>query len=189
MKLVPDQTIAVVVAVEGGLVADHAIRKCFLYIQSGDVMSKRRFKFIYILPIIFIINLLLTSCMEKGVVISKPDEFTHIFEASDTIVMRSIALVYKEKGLGDATINPEKNQVESDYVIKDEWRSKTTARVKKINWKECEVTLSVMTEKKTAKGWELRRLLEKRQYDKLFNAIDLQIYQELYKVKEGRVSP
>jgi len=127
--------------------------------------------------------------MEEGVVISKPDEFTHTFEASDKIVMRSIALVYKEKGLGNAAINPEKNQVESDYVIKDEWRSKTISRVKKINWKECEVTLSVITEKKTAKGWELRRLLGKRQYDSLFNAIDLQIYQEMYKIKEGRVSP
>ena len=126
--------------------------------------------------------------MEEGVVISKPDEFTHIFEASDTIVIRSIASVYKEKGLGNATINPEKNQVESDYVIKDEWRSKTIARVKKINWKECEVTLSVITEKKTANGWEMRRLLEKSQYDSLFNAIDLQIYKELYRVKEGRDS-
>lgn len=126
--------------------------------------------------------------MEEGVVISKPDEFTHIFEASDTIVMRSIALVYKEKGLGNATIIPEKNQVESDYIIKDGWRSKTIARIKKIGWKECEVTLSVITEKKTAKGWELRRLLEKEQYDSLFNAIDLQIYKELYKAKEGRTS-
>lgn len=167
--------------------ADHAIRECF-YPQSGDTMSKRRFQCIYILPIIFIINLFLTSCMEEGVVISKPDEFSHTFEASDNIVIRSIALVYKEKGLGNATINPGKNQVESDYVIKDEWRSKTIARVKKINWKECEVTLSVITEKKAAKGWELRRLLGKEQYDSLFNAIDLEIYRQLYKVKEGRIS-
>jgi hypothetical protein len=35
----------------------------------------------------------------------------------------------------------------------------------------------------------MRRLLEKRQYDKIFNAIELQIYEQLYKVKEGRVSP
>jgi hypothetical protein len=103
--------------------------------------------------------------------------------------MRAIAVVYKEKGLGNPTINTEKNLVESDHVIKDDWRSKTIARVKKINWKECEVTLSVITEKKTAKGWEMRRLLEKQQYDSLFNAIDLQVYRELYKVREGRVSP
>ncbi len=181
--------IAVEVAVAGGPEADHAIKLCFLYPQSGDVMSKRRSKFICILPIIFIVNLLLASCIEEGAVISKPDEFTHIFEANDTIVMRAIALVYKEKGLGNPTINTEKSLVESDHVIKDDWRSKTIARVKKINWKECEVTLSVITEKKTAKGWEMRRLLEKQQYDSLFNAIDLQVYRELYKVREGRVSP
>jgi hypothetical protein len=152
-------------------------------------MSKCRLTRICILPVICIITLLHASCMEEGVVISKPDEFTHIFEASDTIVLKSIVLVYKEKGFGNATINPEKNQVESDYTIKDAWRSKTIARVKKINWKESEVTLSVITEKKTAKGWELRRLLEKSQYDSIFNAIDLQIYRELYKVREGRGSP
>ena len=64
-----------------------------------------------------------------------------------------------------------------------------TARVKKIDWKECEVTLSVITEKKIPSGWEMRRLLEKEQYDKYFDAIELQIYKELYKVKEGRGNP
>jgi hypothetical protein len=126
--------------------------------------------------------------MEEGTVISKPDEFTHTFETNESIALRAIALVYKSKGLGNPSINHDKNLVESDYVMKGEWRSKTIARVKKINWKECEVTLSVITEKKTVKGWELRRLLGKKQYDSLFDAIDLQIYQELYKEKEGRVS-
>ena len=127
--------------------------------------------------------------MEGEQVISKPDEFTHIYEAGENIVIQAIALTFKEKGFGNATINPDKNQVESEYIIQGEWRTKSTARVKKINWKECEVALSVNTEKKTKTGWEMRRLLEKRQYDKIFNAIELQIYEQLYKVKEGRVSP
>ena len=127
--------------------------------------------------------------MEGEQVISKPDEFTRIYEAGENIVIQAIALTFKEKGFGNATINPDKNQVESEYIIQGEWRTKSTARVKKINWKECEVALSVNTEKKTTTGWEMRRLLEKRQYDKIFNAIELQIYEQLYKVKEGRVSP
>jgi hypothetical protein len=127
--------------------------------------------------------------MEGEQVISKPDEFTRIYEAGENIVIQAIALTFKEKGFGNATINPDKNQVESEYIIQGEWRTKSTARVKKINWKECEVALSVNTEKKTKTGWEMRRLLEKRQYDKIFNAIELQIYEQLYKVKEGRVSP
>ena len=127
--------------------------------------------------------------MEGEQVISKPDEFTRIYEAGENIVIQAIALTFKEKGFGNATINPDKNQVESEYIIQGEWRTKSTATVKKINWKECEVALSVNTEKKTKTGWEMRRLLEKRQYDKIFNAIELQIYEQLYKVKEGRVSP
>jgi hypothetical protein len=127
--------------------------------------------------------------MEGEQVISKPDEFTRIYEAGENIVIQAIALTFKEKGFGNATINPDKNQVESEYIIQGEWRTKSTARVKKINWKECEVALSVNTEKKTTTGWEMRRLLEKRQYDKIFNAIELQIYEQLYKAKEGRVSP
>jgi hypothetical protein len=43
--------------------------------------------------------------------------------------------------------------------------------------------LSVITEKKIANGWEMRRLLEKKQYDTFFNAIELQLYQEMYRVK------
>lgn len=145
--------------------------------------------FIFILPVIFVVSLFLTSCMEGEQVISKPDEFTRIYEAGENIVIQAIALTFKEKGFGNATINPDKNQVESEYIIQGEWRTKSTARVKKINWKECEVALSVNTEKKTTTGWEMRRLLEKEQYDKIFNAIELQIYEQLYKVKEGRVSP
>jgi len=53
--------------------------------------------------------------------------------------------------------------------------------VKRLNWKECEVTLAVTTEKKTNTGWEMRRLLEKDQYDRFFSVIDLKIYEEMSK--------
>ncbi len=132
---------------------------------------------------------MLASCREEGEVTSKPDEYKRVFEAGENTIMHAIAEVLKEKKFGTAKINPAKKQVESDYVIQDEWRSKTVARIKKLNWKECEVTLSIISEKKTSKGWEMRRLLENKQYDNFFDAIELQIYQELYKVKEGRISP
>jgi hypothetical protein len=146
-------------------------------------MSKYIFFLIFILPVIFLMGLCLTSCSEDGPVLSKPDEFTHVYEANENSILQAIAQVFKEKGFGKATIQPEKNQVESDYTIQGEWRTKNIARVKKISWKETEVTLSVITEKKTSTGWEMRRLLEKKQYDDFFDAIDLQIYKELYKVK------
>lgn len=144
---------------------------------------------LFILPVIIIASLFLTSCMEGWQVISKPDEYTRVYEAGEDTILRALTQVFREKGFGNASVNPEKKQVESDYLIQDDWRSKSIARVKKINWKECEVSLSVITEKKTSTGWEMRRLLEKEQYDKLFLAIELQIYQEQYKLKEDRSNP
>jgi len=146
-------------------------------------MNKRQTLFIFLLPVIFSTGFLLTSCTEEGEVISKPDEFTHVYEASENKLIRAIAQVFKDKGFGTATINQETNEVESGYLIQDDWRTKGIARVKKINWKECEVVLSVITEKKISNGWEMRRLLGKKQYDTFFDAIELQFYQEMYKVK------
>ena len=152
-------------------------------------MNEHRPLFVFILPVIIIASLFLTSCMEGGQVISKPDEYTRVYEANEDTILRALVQVFRDKGFGNSSINPGKKQVESDYLIQEDWRSKSTARVKKINWKECEVSLSVNTEKKTSTGWEMRRLLEKEQYDKLFLAIELQIYQEQYKLKEDRSNP
>lgn len=116
--------------------------------------------------------------------ISKPDEHTHIYEAKEKIILKAIAMVLTEKNIGSKVTIDEINQrVDSDYVVSDDWRTKTTASVKRLNWKECEVRLSVITEKKTKKGWEMRRLLEKDQYDNFFSVIDLKIYEEMSKVQ------
>jgi hypothetical protein len=150
-------------------------------------MNKRRLLF-FLLPFIFIVASYMTSCREEGKVITTPDEYKHVYEANEDIVIHAVDQVFKEK-LECTIKHPEKNRVESDYTVQDEWRTKNTARIKKINWKECEVTLSVITEKKTSSGWEMRKLLEKEQYDKYFDAIELQIYKEMYKAREGRSSP
>ena len=146
-------------------------------------MKKNHTRIAFILTVILIISPCMTSCREEGEVISKPDEYTHVYDAREDVILRAIAKVFQEKGFGNTTIDTEKKQVESEYVIQDDWRTKSTARVKKISWKECEVTLSVISEKKTDTGWELRRLLEKKQYDNFFDAIELKIYEEMYKTK------
>src|SRR5271157_1671804 len=107
-------------------------------------MNKRQTLLIFLLPIIFSIGLLLTSCKEEGEVISKPDEYRHIYEANENKLLTAIAHVLSEKGFGSVAINQEKNEVESGYLIQDDWRTKSIARVKQINWKECELVLSVI---------------------------------------------
>jgi hypothetical protein len=55
------------------------------------------------------------------------------------------------------------------------------ATVKKISRQETEVTLSVMTEKKSSSGWQPKQLMGKAQYDTIFREIEMQIYREWYK--------
>jgi hypothetical protein len=118
------------------------------------------------------------------VVISKPDEYRHTFEAKEKFILQAIAGVFRDKNMGiNVTINKEKQTVETDFITQDEWRIKSSAYVRKLNWKESEVFLSVITEKKTEKGWEMRRLLNKEQYVNLFDTIELKIYEEMAKIE------
>ena len=139
---------------------------------------------LFFFSVFLIISLI--SCFRSfgGVVILKPDEYSHVYEAKETIVLQAIANVFKEKHIGaNVTIDRKKLLVDSDYVESGDWRTKTSARVKRLNWKECEVYLAVITEKKTGKGWEMRRLLQKEQYDNFFSVIDLRIYEEMSKIE------
>ena len=139
-----------------------------------------------LLPFALILIIHLISCATEfgTTIISKPDEQTYVYEAKEKIILKAIASVLKEKNIGNNVIIDEKNnRVDSDFVVSDDWRTKTTARVKRLNWKECEVGLIVTTEKKTKKGWEMRRLLGKEQYDSFFSVIDLKIYEEMSKIQ------
>jgi hypothetical protein len=134
--------------------------------------------------IIIIVNLI--SCVPQygQVVISQPDEFRRNYEAKEAVILNAIAIVFLEKRVGrNVNINPGKLTVDSDYVIQDDWRTKSHAQVRRLNWKECEVVLSVITEKKTDKGWEMRRLLNKDQYDVFFSTIELKIYEEMSRIE------
>ena len=139
--------------------------------------------FLIIITLIFVSIL---SCAQQfgSVVIEKPDEYRHTYEAKETIILKAIAHVLKEKKIGtNFSINRNKLTVDSDYTVEGDWRTKSSARVRNLNWKECEVALVVVTEKKTNTGWEIRRLLDKEQYDSIFSIIDLRIYEEMYKVE------
>ncbi len=113
-------------------------------------------------------------------VLSRPEEYRHVYEAKEKYILKAVAGVLEEKKMGqNVAIDYAGNRVDSDYVVSGEWRTRTRARVQRLNWKECEVSLVVTTEKKTDKGWEMRRLLRKEQYDTLFSVIELKVYEEM----------
>jgi hypothetical protein len=146
-----------------------------------DIMRSMTPPFRIVFPFVLMMVLILTACTNEGEVITKPDEYSRAFESNEKVVLRAVEQVFKDKGFGASSVNRDKKEIESTYLIQNGWRSKTIARVKKINWKETEVTLSVITEKQMESKWEMRRLLQKEQYDSIFDAIELQIYQEMYK--------
>jgi len=141
-------------------------------------------KYLFFFSSFFIISLISCSHYIGGAVISKPDEYSHVYEAKEKIVLRAVASVFREKDIGaNITIDEKNHRVDSDYRESGDWRTKAQASVKQLNWKECELKLSVISEKKTGKGWEMRHLLEKDQYNVFFRVIDLRIYEEMSKVE------
>jgi len=150
---------------------------------DSHLEAKRRFRPFPLLILILIVacNIFLWSCTEEGELISKPDQVSSIYEAKEKFVLLAIAQVFNNNKLGQATINADAHEVTSDYFVQGEWRTRSFARVRQVNSKECEVMLTIITEKKTPTGWEMRRLLGKDQYERIFKTIGFQIFREMYK--------
>ena len=131
--------------------------------------------------IFFLLNFISCSPYFGQVKISTPDEYKRTYEANEKFILRAVASVLREENMGtNVEIRTGENILETDYVVKGDWRTKSIARVKRLNRNEYELILSVITEKKTEKGWEMMRLLKKDQYDTFFDAIGIQIYREIY---------
>ncbi|MDD3249442.1 MAG: hypothetical protein GX874_07740 [Smithella sp.] len=133
----------------------------------------------------FLAVLCLASCAGKfgSEVLSSPDEYRHVYEAKEKYILKAVAGVLEEKKIGrNVVVDYDNHRVDSDFVISGDWRTKTNARVKRLNWKECEVILIVTTEKKIDTGWEIRRLLKKEQYDTFFSVIELKVYEEMSRI-------
>lgn len=142
-------------------------------------MTKNRHIILFVL-IFFILNIIACYPEFGTTVIQTPDKYKYVFEAKEKPILKAIARVIKEKNIGsNVTINYSEGYVDSDYVTTGEWRTKASAYVRKINWKESEVILAITTEKRTENGWEMRRLLERQQYENFFSLIDIRVYEEM----------
>ena len=149
-------------------------------------MTNHRMFLSFSLVSTILILMSLISCAPQfgRVIISKPDEYRHNYEAKEKVILRAIARVFIEKSIGtNVRVDYEKFIIDSDYFYQDDWRTKSTARVRRLNWKECEVVVSFITEKKTETGWQMRRLLDKEQYEVFFSALELKIYEEMSRVE------
>lgn len=149
-------------------------------------------KKIFVWSLTSLLMMTLTSCVQQfgslgligAPVITEPEEYKHVYEAKEKFVLKAIAAVLEEKKIGkNVSIDFTKRKVDSDYVVLDDWRTKTTAHVRQINWKESEVKLIIITELQTKTGWEMRKLLKKEQYEVFFSAIELKIYEEMAKIQ------
>ena len=141
---------------------------------------KRTFcgKWIFVfIPSIFICTFV-ASCMHIPDASPKLEMASHIFEGDEKIVVRAIRGVLRERDFGDA-VERDKGLLETDYVIQGGWKTKVVAAVKQIARKKCEVTLAVITEKKSSSGWRQASVMTKEQYETFFNEIEIQIYREL----------
>ncbi len=110
-----------------------------------------------------------------------PEKHFRVFEFNEKYIIRGIANLLKEKGYADPKVDVEKGKVETDYIIQGNLRVKVETTVKKLERREREVVLVITTEKKTKEGWKATKMLDKSQYDRFFDEIEMQIYREMGK--------
>jgi hypothetical protein len=126
---------------------------------------------------------LLSACEEESESPENPPEkHSRVYEFNEKYIIRGIANLLKEKGYSDPKVDYENGKVETDFIVVGNMRTRVETTVKKIGGREREVTLIVSTErifKKT--GWKRTKILDKQQYDRFFDEIEMQIYRELAK--------
>jgi hypothetical protein len=136
----------------------------------------RSFFFLFLL-----LPLLLAACEEEEESGGEPEKHSRVFEFNEKYIIRGIANLLKEKGYADPKVDIEKGKVETDYILQGNLRAKVETTVKKLDRREREVVLVITTEKKTKEGWKATKMLDKAQYDRFFDELEMQIYREIGK--------
>jgi hypothetical protein len=145
--------------------------------------GRRSGKYPSSLLVLVCISLSLFACAlpPKDALSPEVDKSSHVFDATEKIVVRAITQVLKDRGFGQAKeekVGEDQRRLETEYVPQGDWRTKVEAMVKKISPKEQEVILSVITEQKESSNWKPKKIMGKDQYEKIFNEIEMQIYRE-----------
>jgi len=125
---------------------------------------------------------LLSACEEGSDSPGPPQKHSRVYEFNEKYILRGVANLLREKGYADPKVDTERGKVETDYIPAGNLRTKIEVTVKKLDRREREVILVIITEKKVKEGWKAVKILEKPHYDKFFDEIEMQIYRELAKV-------
>lgn len=134
----------------------------------------------WVISIAIFFLILTAACGHFPDALPETDRASQIFDADEKVILKAITRVLKDRGFVDPRVEADKNRLETDYVVEGNWRTKVVATVEKISPKKREVTLSVVTEKKSSSQWQPKKIMGKEQYDKLFAEIEMQIYREWY---------
>ena len=144
----------------------------------GSIFRIRGWGFFFLLPVLFIF--FLAACEEEESS-ADPEKYSRVYEFNEKYIIRGIANLLKEKGYTDPQTDYEKGRVETNFITVGDMRTRIEATVKKIGRREREVTLVITTEKKVKEGWKYTKILEKAQYDRFFDEIEMQVYREIGK--------
>ena len=129
---------------------------------------------------IFFLSVLAGSCAQFHDPLPESEKTSQIFDVDEKILVKAITRVLKDHSFGTPRVEPDNSRLETDYVVEGDWRTKVVATIEKISPRKREVTLSVITEKKSSSQWQPKKIMGKEQYEKLLGEIEMQIYRELY---------
>ena len=135
-------------------------------------------RWVFIIILLIFLCLPVLSCIPMPDTSPRIDKASHIFDADRGIVLRAIKSVLRDRDFGNA-LETDGGSLETDYLVQGNWRTRVVAQAKQIQRKKTEVTLSVISEKKSSSRWVPQSLMGKEQYETFFNEIEIQIYREL----------
>jgi|GEM_PF-285070 len=148
------------------------------------LIEKGRFKswIILLLSVCFFLSVLAAGCGHIPDTLPESQKVSQVFDVDEKIIVKAISRVLKDRGFGTPRVEADRSRLETDYIVEGDWRTKVVVTLEKVSPKKREVTLSVITEKKTSSQWQPKKVMMKQQYEKLFGEIEMQIYRELSEI-------
>ena len=145
------------------------------------LIEKGRFQswIILTLSAFFFLSVFAGTCSQFHDPLPESEKVSQIFDVDEKIIVKAITRVLKNRGFGNPRVEADNSRLETDYVVEGDWRTKVVATIEKIGPKKREVTLSVITERKSSSQWQPKKIMVKEQYERLFGEVEMQIYREL----------